>query len=189
MEELDLYKVFNEFIDRYDFRPHQIPGYPDYSVDRFGKVYDRFGNDITPYKYPNQYDMMYLTDPYGNHRVYGVHQLVAMTFNDKWFDGCIVHHLDEDKHNNYDYNLECMSREEHGRLHNAMRTDKIAICQVCGRPFVWTAQQQGYYDRDITRHKERFITCSKSCSSYIGRLTQLGKPFNPLPIVIKDIGE
>ena len=83
MEELDLYKVFNEFIDRYDFRPHQIPGYPDYSVDRFGKVYDRFGNEIIPYKYPNQYDMVYLTDPYGNHRVYGVHQLVAMTFNDK----------------------------------------------------------------------------------------------------------
>ena len=189
MEELDLYKVFNEFIDRYDFRPHQIPGYPDYSVDRFGKAYDRFGNEVPIIRRADQYEYVNICDQFGKRQNQLVHRLVAMTFDNAWFDECVVHHMDENKHNNYDYNLACMSREEHGRLHNAMHTDKIAICQVCGKPFVWTVQRQHWYYSDLNRHNERFVTCSRSCSSYIGRLTQLGRPFNPLPLVIKDIGE
>jgi len=39
----------------------------------------------------------------------------------KWFEGCIVHHIDGDGCNNDPTNLVCMSRAEHSRLHALQR--------------------------------------------------------------------
>lgn len=49
--------------------------------------------------------------------MFGVHQLVAMTFDSNYTPDCHVHHLDENKSNNKAYNLECMSKSDHARLH------------------------------------------------------------------------
>jgi hypothetical protein len=48
----------------------------------------------------------------------GVHQIVAMTFIDEYYDGCHVHHKDENKHNNRIFNLEILSHSDHARLHS-----------------------------------------------------------------------
>ena len=175
MEDQEIRQIFTEFINTYDFWPYPIPGYPDYTINRLGQIWDKNGNQIVPYNYPNQYKMVYLKNEYG-HRVWGIHQLVAMTFNSQWFDGCVVHHKDEDKTNNIDNNLQPMTVAEHGRLHaNIKYHDKIMTCQVCGNQFIWTVEQQRRYYIDLQRNKIRFITCSKACSSYIGRMIQLGK--------------
>lgn len=49
--------------------------------------------------------------------VKGVHQVVAMSFLDDYFDGCVVHHKDENKHNNNVSNLECLTVNDHARYH------------------------------------------------------------------------
>lgn len=170
----DIKQAFTLFMNTYDLWPYQIPGYPDYTINRLGQIWYKDGSLIQPYQYPDQYRMVYLKNDQG-HRVWGVHQLVAMTFNQQWFNGCVVHHKDEDKYNNIDNNLQVMSLAEHARLHSEKYEDKIMVCQVCGNQFVWTAERQRRYYSDLKRNKIRFITCSWNCSSYIGRMTQIGK--------------
>lgn len=90
-----------------------------------------------------------------------------------------VHHKDENPMNNDPSNLIVMTKEEHIRLHaleNSKYFDKIMKCDVCGKEFVWTAKRQGWYYRDLNRHKNRVITCSKRCAGRIARYNQLGIP-------------
>ena len=174
----ELYKLFDEFMRFGDWYPKPIPGFPFNLVDRFGNVYDLNGNKLTPYHYDDDshYDMVYIIDEHGKKRIMGIHQLVAMTFNPAWFPGCVVHHIDENKYNNNDWNLECMSVSTHARTHNPNKyKDVIATCEICGREFVWTESRQRRYYEDLRYGFRRIITCSKSCSSYAGRMTQLGR--------------
>ena len=167
-------QVFTQFMDTYDLWPYPIPGYPNYTINRLGQIWDKNGEIVIP-RYSNNYYYISLYNEYG-HKRFGIHQLVAMTFNPQWFEGCVVHHKDEDKANNIDNNLQPMTVAEHGRLHaNIKYNDKIMICQVCGNQFIWTIEQQRRYYIDLQRNRERYITCSKACSSYIGRMTQIGK--------------
>ena len=170
----NLKQVFTQFMNAYDLWPYPIPGYPNYTINRLGQIWNKNGEIVVPYMYPNQYRIVYLTNEYG-HRIWGVHQLVAMTFNQQWFSGCVVHHKDEDKYNNIDNNLQVMTVAEHGRLHSLKYENKIMTCQVCGNQFIWTSAHQHRYYFDLKRNKIRYITCSKACSSYIGRMTQLGR--------------
>lgn len=177
-DDTNLYAIFDAFMKYGDFYPHEIPGFPGYYINRFGIMFDKNRNEIEPYQYPNQYKMVHLTDQYGNHRVFGIHQLVAMTFDPDWFPGCIVHHIDGNKYNNNDWNLECMSRAHHTSMHNPVRyIDKIETCDICGKKFIWKASTQHYYYADIKRGVHRLKTCSPSCSSYAGRMTQLGRAY------------
>lgn len=172
----DIYDIFNTFMTTYDLYPKPIPQYPNYQIDRMGTVYDMNGNKIRPYQYrdTNQYDMTYVRDEQNKPHVFGIHQLVAMTFLPDYYPGCIVHHKDENKYNNWDTNLEITDRSEHASHHNPYKYSPIkAICDVCGNEFIWTSERQKLYYSDIRRGKNRAITCSKSCSSYIGRMTQL----------------
>ena len=85
-----------------------------------------------------------------------------------------VHHLDGDVTNNDISNLEIVPHGEHQRQHNPPKyKDKLAVCEICGKKFIWTVKRQSNYVRDLNRNKNRIITCSKSCSSYYGRLIQL----------------
>ena len=47
------------------------------------------------------------------------HRTIAKYFNDitGWFEGCDVHHLDENPCNNHPSNLLCCSRSEHLKFH------------------------------------------------------------------------
>lgn len=52
-----------------------------------------------------------------------VHILVAQAFPEicgEWFEGCQVHHKDCNPSNNNPYNLVCLTREEHNRIHREM---------------------------------------------------------------------
>lgn len=86
-----------------------------------------------------------------------------------------VHHIDGDVMNNSVDNLQIIKHGEHQRLHMKQYFDKQAICQVCGKQFLWTAKRQSNYYRDLRRNKKRIISCSKNCSSYVGRMTQLNR--------------
>lgn len=59
-----------------------------------------------------------------------IHILVAKAFPEicgEWFDGCEVHHKDENPENNNAYNLEVLSFEEHRRRHSLARRKKKEI--------------------------------------------------------------
>ena len=134
------------------------------------------GKKITPYRYDNYYDSIHTRDLSKNHHVIGVHQLVSMVFDKRWYKGCIVHHKDENKYNNCIWNLEISCREVHGKIHNPKKyVDKEAVCDICGKKFIWTSKRQASYFSDIRIGRDRMITCSKSCSSYAGRMKQLDK--------------
>lgn len=116
MNDNEIYEVFNEFMTFGDFYPKQVPGCSQYKVDRFGKVFRNDMTEITPFNSCG-YKQVYMRDDTGKKRVLGVHQVVGMTFLPEYFDGCVVHHIDENKHNNYDVNLVVMSKSDHSRKH------------------------------------------------------------------------
>ena len=112
----DLYDLFRQFMDTYDLNPHYIPGFPGYQCDRTGNIYRPDGTPIKPFN-SSGYKQVYLKNENGERDIKGVHQIVAMTFDEKFYPGCVVHHKDEDKHHNWDENLEVESRNEHSHHH------------------------------------------------------------------------
>ncbi len=88
--------------------------FPDYDVDENGNVY-KLRNIIKPFK-SSKYLQVVLYDKDRNKKVYGVHTVVAMKYLE-YFDGCVVHHKNENTHDNRVDNLEVLSRSEHSRLH------------------------------------------------------------------------
>lgn len=86
-----------------------------------------------------------------------------------------VHHKDGDVTNNNIDNLEIILHGEHQRQHVQKYFDKLAVCDVCGKEFVWTGVRQRRYYIDLKRGLDRIITCSLKCSSYYGRMKQLGR--------------
>lgn len=78
-----------------------------------------------------------------------------------------VHHIDGDPSNNDDTNLEIVMFREHQRIHSQKYFDKIAICEYCGKEFLWTAKQQRYFYSNISRKDRQGVTgpfCSKRCT-------------------------
>ena len=103
----------------------------------------------------------------------------------KLLDNEIVHHIDGNPLNNDISNLQVLTYEEHNRLHFKSYYDKEVICEVCGRPFIWTAKRQGFFQRDLNRNKNRIITCSRRCSNIYGRYIQLGYNENEALLMAK----
>ena len=98
-----------------------IPGYEGYKASNMGRI-----------KGPKRI----LTGDTGNYgktrytlhvgekriRLMG-HVLVAITFPEicgKWFDGCQVHHIDQNPSNNMANNLICLSKDEHNAIHREL---------------------------------------------------------------------
>lgn len=177
MTDSEMTKIFQSFMDTYDLYAKPIPGYQNIQINRLGMVYDNNWNMISPYMYRDgsHYDMIYAKDYNNNPHVIGVHQAVAMTFNPNYYPGCIVHHKDENKYNNWDTNLEIISRSDHSCIHQIKYHPVTARCEVCGKEFIWTPERQQLYYSDLRRGRNRIITCSRGCSSYYGRLIQLGR--------------
>lgn len=88
--------------------------YPDYDCDEFGNVYKN-GEIMIPFK-SNKYLQVCLYDLYHNKKVYGVHTVIAMKYLN-YYPGCVVHHIDENTHNNNLNNLEVMNISDHARYH------------------------------------------------------------------------
>jgi len=91
-------------------------------------------------------------------------------------DDEVVHHKDGNPMNNDPSNLITKTRSEHSRDHQQKYYDKLAICEVCGKEFIWTAKRQRCYYMDLRLNRgPRYITCSKRCSGRISRCVQLGR--------------
>ena len=86
-----------------------------------------------------------------------------------------VHHIDGDVTNNDIDNLTIIPHGEHQRQHKTKYTDKMAICQVCGKEFLWTTTRQRTYYIDKRAGRNRIISCSKKCSCYFGKMVQLNR--------------
>ena len=86
-----------------------------------------------------------------------------------------VHHIDGNPDNNDIYNLELRIHGVHQQTHSIKYIDQFAVCEVCGKTFLWRSRQQRRYYIDLRRNKHRIISCSKECSARYGRWKQLGK--------------
>lgn len=88
--------------------------YPNYDCDENGNIFKN-GIKIIPFK-SNKYYQVCIFDNKGKKRVVGVHTVIAMKYLD-FYEGCIVHHKDENTHNNILSNLEVISRSLHTSFH------------------------------------------------------------------------
>lgn len=83
----------------------------------------------------------------------------------------VIHHIDEDKHNNEFENLQLMNRKEHIKHHNDMKFVKLVEmrCPICNKIFIRERRQtfliKGESGGLIT-------TCSRSCGSRSGHLSK-----------------
>jgi len=88
-----------------------------------------------------------------------------------------VHHMDGNPLNNDIDNLLVLPRELHDLIHEhdyRKYYDKIAVCDYCGKEFVWKAHsQQQYYMNSKRRKNMRGPFCSKSCAGKFGTDEQL----------------
>lgn len=89
--------------------------YPDYDVDNLGNVYKN-GQIIKPFN-SNGYYQVLLFDKNHKRKVCGVHTLVATKYISSFYEGCVVHHINHNKHDNRVENLEVLSRKEHWDRH------------------------------------------------------------------------
>ena len=89
--------------------------FPNYDVDIDGNVYKN-NQIMKPFK-SNKYLQVVIYDKDNNKKVFGVHTVVAMKYLNDYFEGCVVHHKDEDTHNNSLNNLEVLQRSVHSKMH------------------------------------------------------------------------
>lgn len=83
-----------------------------------------------------------------------------------------VHHIDGNPENNDLDNLMVIDCKLHEQMHNLKYYDKIAVCDICHRSFIWTAKrQQEYYSRLRTHESQGIITCSKRCAGLLSAQT------------------
>ena len=95
-----------------------IKDFTGYVVDVFGNIFDiNSGKRVKTFNSSGYIYAVVRRDSDGKLISRGVHQLTARAFLDSFFDGCVVHHVDENKTNNFIGNLVCMSIEDHARLH------------------------------------------------------------------------
>lgn len=94
----------------------QIKGFPNYYADVDGNIYRKDMSIIKPFN-SNGYYQVYLKNEDGKRHILGVHQVIAMTYIDDYYDGCVVHHIDNNKHNNSLSNLQIFSKSDHSRHH------------------------------------------------------------------------
>lgn len=97
----------------------------NYDVQCDGTIINRQTHKQLKQFKSNKYLQCRVVDDDRKEHIVGVHSLVARFHCPDWFEGCVVHHIDEDPHNNHYTNLMCLSRSEHARHH----ADPYAIVQ------------------------------------------------------------
>lgn len=89
--------------------------FPNYDCDVCGNVFKN-GELIKPFK-SNKYLQVCIYDNDNKKHTVGVHTVIAMKYFDDYYPGCVVHHKDDNKHNNHAYNLEVKTRSKHSSDH------------------------------------------------------------------------
>ena len=90
--------------------------FSQYNVLDDGTIIDKYGNVVKTFK-SNQYLQCCLFDNKGRKHTMGVHSAIGLLALDDWYDGCVVHHIDGDYHNNKLNNLMVISRKNHTKMH------------------------------------------------------------------------
>lgn len=81
----------------------------------------------------------------------------------------IVHHVNENKHDNSLPNLKVMSREEHTALHHPKAQPLIKlVCPECARPFY---RRRGR--THLVRGRSRRTFCSRRCNGIMSKRLQI----------------
>lgn len=83
-----------------------VSGFPAYTVDKRGNVYNSKGKILKPSVSNNGYSMVSLSNRSTKHKRFLVHRLVAMAFIPNPNNLTQVNHIDRDKTNNNVENLE-----------------------------------------------------------------------------------
>ena len=101
-----------------------LPGYPDYEISSFGRVFslknDRMISESTPPS--SKYARVQIGNRgKGTRYAAKVHSLVAASFLGPLPEGNVVHHRDEDPQNNHLENLVYIDYCAHWMLHNDFR--------------------------------------------------------------------
>lgn len=77
----------------------------------------------------------------------------------------VVHHINEDKHDNRQENLQVMSRSEHSALHAKLQGRIAPIvelkCSLCGKIF----ERLEWRIRDDKKNGKSKFFCGRSCAS------------------------
>ena len=92
----------------------QIQGFEDYFVDEAGNIYSKKSGVLRlrkPWKSHGGYLYIELCKSGVKYRK-GVHQIVAETYCEGWFEGAVVNHKDTNKENNIASNLEWVTQKE-----------------------------------------------------------------------------
>lgn len=141
-----------------------------YIVTRDGQIFDKTKNNapIKVFK-SNKYLQCCIFDENGKH-VMGVHNVVAQALSSDWFDGCVVHHKDNNPHNNHIDNLQCLDLVAHVTGHAVRKYfDKVVICHGCGKEFVWSAKAQSKFYRNKNHHTFCSVACARKHNSHLAR--------------------
>lgn len=121
--------------------------YPNYDCDKEGNVYKN-GNLVKPFK-SNNYLQVCLYDKDHVKKVTGVHNVIAMKYLDFFYDdNLIVHHKDENYHNNNVYNLQVLTNRQHCSLHRKKMNTK-------GRPSPFKGMKRSEEFRKKTSEGKR----------------------------------
>ena len=103
-----------------------------YSISNFGNIRRKYKNkdeykELKGSKSENSYTLIggrnYKSLP---RKVY-VHRFVAENFIGEIPEGYVVHHLDEDIHNNHVDNLKIISHQEHNEIHRTSNKPKLTL--------------------------------------------------------------
>lgn len=125
------YRAYVDYMNAYYNIQHPVPGFERYTVNRYGVVF-RDGKEVHQFN-SNGYKQVCLYGYNKRRVVKGVHQVVSMTFDQNYYPGCVVHHKDENKHNNCLYNLKVESVSDHAR-HHADPTRLVEYVKTNGSP-------------------------------------------------------
>lgn len=132
-----------------------------YIITKDGHIFDKKRNNIEIKTHLSDgYKMCCIYDENKIKHVLLVHRIIAQKYLDNYTDDCHVHHIDGNKTNNDVNNLVCMTSKEHLRKHKVKYEDKIKVCPVCKKEFLWTAAQQRSF-----KHRSTYGPfCSSSCA-------------------------
>ena len=78
--------------------------------------------------------------------------------------GEVVHHVDCDKTNNADSNLELLTRASHSQLHT-LESSVTCKCVICGLSFELKPAAKRLREN---RNRSGGLTCSRSCGAKLG---------------------
>jgi hypothetical protein len=91
-------------------------------------------------------------------RIYEHHLVYWEAYGTLPGPGQMIHHLDENKANNFPGNLELVSAKEHAQLHAAPTHMVELCCPACGKIFRKPIHQT------FLRNGSTYTACSRSCA-------------------------